>query len=122
VLIVDDNIDAATSLAELLELEGHEVRIAPDGRAGVEAARAFRPDAVLCDLGLPGEMDGYAVARAFRADPALAGAYLVALTGYSGAEHRKRTREAGFDRHLAKPPALDTLAEALAQARTRSPD
>jgi two-component system CheB/CheR fusion protein len=116
ILVVDDNADAGESLGELLELEGHAVRIARDGPAGVEAARAFRPHVVLCDIGLPGALDGYGVARALRADPALRGAYLVALTGYAGAEHRRRAAEAGFDRHLAKPPSLEAIAEIVAAA------
>jgi CheY-like chemotaxis protein len=119
VLLVDDNLDAVESLAELLELEGHEVKVAADGASGLAQARAFKPDVVVCDIGLPGELDGYAVARAIRADPALSRTYLVALTGYASADHQRRAREAGFDRHLAKPPALDVLEKVLAELRPR---
>ncbi|MFL5303112.1 MAG: PAS domain-containing protein, partial [Anaeromyxobacteraceae bacterium] len=117
VLLVDDNLDAVESLAELLELEGHEVKVAADGASGIALARAFKPDVVVCDIGLPGDLDGYAVARALRADPALARTYLVALTGYASADHQRRAREAGFDRHLAKPPALDVLEKVLSELR-----
>jgi two-component system, chemotaxis family, CheB/CheR fusion protein len=120
VLLVDDNLDAVESLAELLELEGHEVKVAADGASGLAQARAFRPDVVVCDIGLPGELDGYAVARAIRADATLSRTYLVALTGYASADHQRRAREAGFDRHLAKPPALDVLEKVLAELRPRT--
>jgi two-component system, chemotaxis family, CheB/CheR fusion protein len=115
VLLVDDNLDAVESLAELLELEGHEVKVAADGASGIALARAFKPDVVVCDIGLPGELDGYAVARALRGDPALARTYLVALTGYASADHQRRAREAGFDRHLTKPVDPAVLSEALAR-------
>ena len=70
-LIIEDNVDAAESLSLLLQLTGHEADVAFDGSAGVEKARSFRPEVVLCDIGLPGDLDGYGVARAFRADPEL---------------------------------------------------
>jgi signal transduction histidine kinase/CheY-like chemotaxis protein/HAMP domain-containing protein len=113
VLVVEDNVDGAESLRELLEMEGHVVEVAHDGPGALAKARAFHPDVVLCDIGLPG-MDGYAVARAIRADPVLARGRLVALTGYAAPEDRERTRDAGFDEHLAKPPTLDELRAAVA--------
>jgi PAS domain S-box-containing protein len=113
VLVIEDNPDAASSLRETLELWGHEVTVAADGPSGLECAQAFLPEVVLCDLGLPG-MDGYAVARALRAMDVLQGLRLVAVSGYALAEDLERTRAAGFDRHIAKPPALDELAAALA--------
>jgi CheY-like chemotaxis protein len=119
ILVVDDNADAGESLGELLELEGHDVRLARDGPSGVAAAQAFRPDVVLCDIGLPGTLDGYGVARALRGDPDVRDAYLVALTGYAGAEHRARAAEAGFDRHLAKPPSLEAIADIVAAATAK---
>jgi PAS domain S-box-containing protein len=112
VLVVEDNVDAATSLAELLALDGHEVKVALTGREGIEQARALRPDVVLCDIGLP-EMDGYGVARALRADPGLSGVRLVALTGYAGPGDVARARAAGFDAHLGKPPSLEALEREL---------
>jgi two-component system CheB/CheR fusion protein len=112
VLVVDDNADAAESLADVLQLDGHRVEVARDGRAAIARARELRPDVVLCDIGLP-DLDGYAVARAIRADPALRATRLVALSGYAQPEDRERAREAGFDAHLAKPPRLDELADLL---------
>jgi CheY-like chemotaxis protein/anti-sigma regulatory factor (Ser/Thr protein kinase) len=102
VLIVEDNHDAATTLAQLLELEGHRTRVAGDGATALALARVRRPDLVLCDIGLPG-MDGYEIGRRLRADAALAGTRLVALSGYAQPEDRERSRAAGFDGHLAKP-------------------
>jgi PAS domain S-box-containing protein len=103
VLIIEDHPDAAESMQMLLQLYGHEAEIALDGPAGLAAARRFRPDVVLCDIGLPGGMDGYAVARAVRADPELRALRLIALTGYGQEEDQARSHEAGFDLHLTKP-------------------
>jgi two-component system CheB/CheR fusion protein len=112
VLVIDDNEDAASTLKECLELLGHEVCVAGDGPSGLTLARRLAPDVVVCDIGLPG-MDGYAVARALRADEATRGAYLVALSGYALPDDLRRAREAGFDRHLAKPLELDALQRVL---------
>jgi two-component system CheB/CheR fusion protein len=115
VLIVEDNVDAAGSLKEALELDGHEVEVAYTGPEALTKARPFQPDVVLCDIGLPG-MDGYEVARAFRADDTLDGAFLVALTGYALPEDLQRAKDAGFERHLAKPPTFEKLTEVLEEA------
>jgi two-component system CheB/CheR fusion protein len=112
VLVVEDNLDAAETLRELLVAWGHEAEVAHDGPEGVDKARAFLPDVVLCDVGLPG-MNGYEVGRAIRADPALASTFLVALTGYASADDQRRAAEAGFDRHLAKPPSIEQLQGVL---------
>jgi PAS domain S-box-containing protein len=112
VLIIEDNVDAADSLRDLLELGAHTVRVAYDGPSGIEMARTFRPEVVLCDIGLPG-MDGYSVARTLRADPELGSAWLVALTGYALPEDLTRAEEAGFRDHLAKPPDLEKLGRIL---------
>ncbi len=114
VLVIEDNEDAADSLRELLELDGHIVEVAYSGREGVEKARAFHPGVVLCDIGLP-EMDGYQVARTMRADPELGEIALVAVSGYAQPEDVDMAKEAGFDAHLAKPPSIDTLERALAE-------
>jgi PAS domain S-box-containing protein len=111
VLVIDDNVDAAETLRDVLEMSGHSVAVAHHGPAALALARTFAPDAVLCDIGLPG-MDGYAVARAFRADAERGGVLLVALTGYALPEDLRRAAEAGFDVHLAKPPPLEAI-EAL---------
>ncbi len=114
VLVVEDNADAAESMQLLLELRGFAAAIAGDGLAGLELARQFRPDVVLCDIGLPGGLDGYAVARALRADPAFAGLRLIALTGYGQAEDQRQAYAAGFDLHLTKPVDPAKLFQLLA--------
>ncbi len=115
VLIVEDNADAADTLREVLLVWDHDVEIARDGQEGVEKARAFRPDLILCDLGLP-KLDGYEVARAIKATPELAGVYLVAVTGYASGADQRRAADAGFHRHLAKPVSLDVIEEVLLTA------
>jgi CheY-like chemotaxis protein len=102
VLVVDDNRDAAESLADLIRLLGHEVDVAHEGPSALETARARPPDVVLCDIGLPA-MSGYDVARALRSQGARA--RLVAVSGYAQPEDVARAAEAGFDRHVAKPPS-----------------
>jgi PAS domain S-box-containing protein len=115
ILIIEDNADMADSLRMLLELNGHEVRRAADGPTGVDLARHFRPELVLCDIALP-NMDGYAVARELRRDSETAGAYLVALSGYARDDDQRRAAEAGFDLHVSKPldfSRLDAVIDAL---------
>jgi CheY-like chemotaxis protein/two-component sensor histidine kinase len=113
ILVIEDNIDAAESLSDLLQMMGHEVHVEHTGAAGVAAAKERLPDLVICDIGLPGSMNGYAVARALRAIPELRSAQLVALTGYGGQEDRRRTLEAGFQVHLTKPVELEALDDLL---------
>jgi CheY-like chemotaxis protein/two-component sensor histidine kinase len=115
VLIVEDNIDAAETLAEVLGLLGHDVVVTNDGVAALEAARNVAPRAVVCDLGLPG-MTGFDIARKLREMPQTARSLLVALSGYGRAEDRRRAVEAGFDVHLTKPVDPDRLAEILGSA------
>jgi two-component system CheB/CheR fusion protein len=115
VLVVEDNPDAGETLRELLGLEGHEVQLARTGEEGLALARTFRPDVVLCDLGLPG-MDGFAFARAARAEPSLSTVALVALSGYAHEDDRRRAEAAGFVRHIRKPATLDDLRAAMAAA------
>ena len=112
ILVVDDLVDTAASMAELLEIWGHEVRMAHDGPAALEAARAFRPEVVLLDIGMPG-MDGYEVARRIRQEREGPPPLLVALTGYVQERDRRAAREAGFDRHLEKPVNLPALRDLL---------
>ncbi|WP_143140412.1 hybrid sensor histidine kinase/response regulator [Nannocystis exedens] len=112
ILVIEDNLDAAETLKDALELGDHEVCLAHSGPEGLARVQTFRPDVVLCDIGLPG-MDGYEVARAIRADPTQRATKLVALTGYASPDDRQRARDAGFDRHLGKPPDLDTLLQIL---------
>jgi CheY-like chemotaxis protein len=116
ILVVEDNLDAAESTRLVLEGAGHRVAEAHSGPAALDLARTLRPEIVLCDIGLPGKMDGYALARIIRKDAVLGAAYLIALTGYGQEEDRRRAREAGFDLHLTKPidaAALERLLTAL---------
>jgi CheY-like chemotaxis protein len=112
-MVVDDNSDAANSLAMWLALVGHEVRVAHDGPSALEVARTFLPHMMFLDIGMPG-MDGYEVARRVRKTPELENTVLVALTGWGQQEDRRRTSEAGFNRHLVKPPETTVLESLLA--------
>jgi len=108
VLVVDDNQDAADSLAALLDIEGFQVRTVYDGAAAVQAVQQSMPDLVVMDLGMPG-MDGCQTARAIRALPGSAGLRMIALTGWGQTDARRRTLEAGFNQHLVKPVELEQL-------------
>ncbi len=112
ILIVDDRRDARLPLTVMLTRMGQQVAEAVTGAAAIDAARDFRPEIVLCDIGLP-DMDGYDVARALRADPALSGVRLVAVTGYGQAADRELAFKAGFDRHLTKPVSHHQLKDLL---------
>lgn len=127
VLVVDDNVDAADSLARLLEIDGYEVRVANGGMEALHEAAAFRPEVILLDIGLP-MMNGYDVARRIRKEPWGAEIRLVALTGWGQDEDRRRSKEAGFDDHVVKPidPAslrglLRRVRSSGAPASSRSP-
>jgi signal transduction histidine kinase len=117
ILVVDDNVDGAKTLAALLRLEGHEVQVAHDGPAALEAAAAFRPETVLLDIGLPKGMDGYEVARRLQELPVARQTFLVALTGFGQEEDRLRSRAAGFRDHLVKPVDPEVLRGVLARAQ-----
>ena len=120
ILVVDDNRDAASSLARLLQLAGHETRLAHDGVEAVTAAAAFKPDVALLDIGLP-ELNGYDAAQAIRAQPSGMDIVLVALTGWGQEEDRRRSKSAGFDVHMVKPvdyPALTKLLASLPRDRS----
>ena len=112
ILLVEDNRDTADSLRLLLELYGLEVAVAYSGPDGVRAAEQYRPDVVLCDIGLPG-LDGYGVARKLRDNPTTAKARLIAVTAYGQDEDRRRSHEAGFEHHLVKPVDADALLRVL---------
>ena len=115
VLIVDNNRDAADSLAVLLRFAGQEVRTAYDGPAALELARVRPPDVVVLDIGMPG-MDGLEVARRLRQDLGLNQTLLVALTGFGHDEDRRRSLEAGLNAHLVKPVSTESIAQALLSA------
>jgi len=115
ILVADDNRDAAASLATLLQLEGHEITVANDGRSALAAAEAFRPHVALLDIGMP-KLNGYEVARQIRAEPWGKAVILVALTGWGQTEDKRRAFEAGFDHHFTKPLDLEVLGAFLADA------
>lgn len=112
ILVVDDNADAATTLAMLLKMYGHEVRTACDGEDALDQARAFAPDVIFMDLGMP-RLDGIEAARRIRALPQCRQVRIVALTGWGQNADRQRTREAGMDHHLTKPVSLEALQSVL---------
>lgn len=114
VLVVDDNVDAADSMAALLEMMGHEARTVYTGETVAAEAQAWQPDCVLLDIGLPGR-DGYEVARELRAQGTKA--RLVALTGWGSEDDRRRAADAGFDRHLTKPVEFESLESLLRELK-----
>lgn len=114
VLVADDNRDAAQSLADLLQMEGHEVTLAVDGAEAVQAFGRFRPEVALLDIGMP-HMSGNEVAQAIRAHPAGAGTLLVAITGWGRERDRQAARGAGFDAHFTKPVDPQRVVQLLAQ-------
>ena len=116
VLIVDDNIDAAEMLEELLEVMGHEVEMATDPIAALDVAARFVPDVAVLDIGLP-VIDGYELAARLRALPGLSGSRLIALTGYGQEHDRQRSRAAGFHAHLVKPVDLERLERLVETSR-----
>jgi CheY-like chemotaxis protein len=124
ILVVDDNMDSAESMATLLKLYGHEVRVAYDGLAAVESALAFRPQIVLLDIGLPG-LDGYEVAHRLRHSDETKDIFLIALTGYGRTEDRVRALTSGFNYHITKPVdpgELDMIIKKLTPDRSDESD
>lgn len=115
ILVVEDHPDVALTLRLVLERAGHTVALAGDGRAALAQAAGFRPDLVLCDLGLPGGMDGYGVARTLAADPGSGRVPLVAVSGFGSAEDKARALAAGFRAHLTKPVDPDLLVRMVAE-------
>ncbi len=118
ILAVDDNVDAATSLAMFFRILGHQVLLAHDGQEAVEIALQYRPEVVLLDIGLP-RLNGYEVCRALR-QQGLTSELIVAITGYGQESDRQLTAEAGFDLHLVKPVSLPGLQELLANCPVKS--
>jgi len=111
--VVDDNVDSADSIAVLLQVSGHEVRVSYSGQEALETAAEYQPDIVLLDIGLPG-MDGYEVARRLREHPQLKEVKLIAVTGYGQDADRVQSKEAGFDYHFGKPVDAQKLQDVLA--------
>ena len=118
ILVVDDNVDAAESLAMLLSLDAHATQVAHSGANALQVAACFRPNIVFLDLGMP-NMNGYEVARELRRLPELHDTVLVALSGWGAAADQQRCREAGFNEHLTKPADFDAIERLLAKI-TRS--
>ena len=113
VLVVDDHVDSAESMGELLKLEGHSICYAYEGNSALEKVKAFNPDVALLDIGLPG-LDGYELARRMRADERFKHIVLIALTGYGQDKDRARSKEAGFDHHIVKPVEPSNLLALIA--------
>ena len=120
ILLIDDNTDLARSMSKLLQILGHEVAMAYDGAAGIQAAHSFRPELILLDLGLPG-MDGYEVIRRLRQDETTKNARVIAMTGYGQEEDRHRALDTGFDDYLTKPVDQNALIAVL-RGSSRSVD
>jgi PAS domain S-box-containing protein len=118
ILVIDDIPDVADVMKMLLDLEGFETRVAYSGAVALQLAREFSPDVIFCDIGLP-EMDGHEIARRMRADPAIASAILIALTGWGAEGELRKTRESGFDFHMVKPVDTNALLELLSQIEPR---
>ncbi len=119
VLIVDDRRDSALLLHALLEHAGYEVATADNGEKGLDAFRHFKPDAIISDIALPGNFDGYDLARAVRSESAVA-PRIIAVTGHDDEDHRQRATEAGFQHFLAKPPNIGELRSILAGLTRRA--
>jgi two-component system CheB/CheR fusion protein len=119
ILVVEDNTDAAESLRLYLALSGYEVRVAHTGPTGLDAARDWNPDVILCDLGLP-DLDGYGVASALRHDPATASLRLIAMSGYGSVADKVRCHEVGFDCHLTKPVEPTELLRLVGSSNQQS--
>jgi CheY-like chemotaxis protein len=120
ILVADDNRDAASSLATLLTLDGHDVRVAHDGAQAIAEAESFRPQIALLDIGMP-KHNGYDVARAIRITPWGRSMVLVAVTGWGQSDDKRRAKEAGFDHHFTKPLDLDVLGVFVSDALARPP-
>jgi CheY-like chemotaxis protein len=114
ILVVDDNVDAANTLAELLRIKGHEVRVAYEGLSAVEGATSFRPQVAILDLGLPG-LNGYEVAQRLEEELLDDAPLLIAVSGYGREEDLRRSSESGFDHHFVKPVEVATLLRVLAE-------
>ncbi|HEX8636686.1 MAG TPA: response regulator [Pyrinomonadaceae bacterium] len=109
ILIIEDNVDSAESLKMLLEINDHKVEIAADGESGLQKALEFEPQVIVCDIGLPGELDGLEVAKLLRQNEKTESVYMIALSGYGQIEDVNAARQAGFNHHLVKPADFDKL-------------
>lgn len=112
ILIIEDNRDYADGLQTVFEILGHHALVTYNGTEGLEAAMRELPDAIVCDIGLPG-VDGYEIARTLRANPVTASLFLVAVTGYASDADRELARKSGFNVHLAKPAEASSILEVI---------
>lgn len=113
ILVIEDNLDSALLIQLLLESLGYEIEMADSAEAGIAQARSFKPDLVISDIGLPGEMDGYDVARTLRNDEELRSVYLIAMSGYGQQEDKAQAQEAGFDVHITKPVNIEEIRQLI---------
>ena len=120
ILVVDDNLDSALSLAMMLSIMGHETRTAHDGESAVETAESFLPEVVLLDIGLP-KLNGYEVAQRIREQPWGASMFLIAVTGWGQEEDRQRSAEVGLNVHMVKPVEPSALEKLLAELPLSGP-
>lgn len=116
ILVVDDNVDSALTMAALLAMLGHEVCTAHDGLEALEEMRRFKPDVAILDIGMP-KMNGYSVAKTIRSRSTEVQPLLIAVTGWGQAEDRRRSKDAGFDHHLVKPVDPAALSALLSSHR-----
>ncbi|HQU85255.1 MAG TPA: response regulator [Pyrinomonadaceae bacterium] len=117
ILIVEDDADSADALQILLEMNQHEVEIASDGEAALIKADKFIPHIIICDIGLPGNMNGHDVASAIRANERLCSVYMIALSGYGEARDIQNSENTGFNSHLVKPPDFEKLLSMIENLR-----
>ena len=120
ILVCDDNVDGANTMALWLRIEGYDVRVVHDGPAALEVARKWKPAVILLDLGLTPIMDGFVTARRLRRDVGLTAALIVAVTGSDRDEDRQETQEAGFDAHMVKPVEPEVLLAMLAERKRQN--
>ncbi len=116
ILVVDDNIDSAESLSEVIQMLGHQTLVGHDGLEAIRHAQTFRPQVLLLDIGLP-HVSGHEAAKRIRQQPWGKDMLLIALSGWGQQEDRQKSREAGFDHHFVKPVDLDTLMKVVEQGR-----
>jgi CheY-like chemotaxis protein len=121
ILVADDNPDAASTLAQLLRLLGHDTRLASDGNAALSEMAAFKPDAAILDIGMPG-LNGYEVAQRVRSNAELRRVFLIALTGWGQEGDKTQALEAGFDAHLTKPARIEVIQGMLARLQRGGPN
>lgn len=119
VVLIEDDVELQKTFVELLALLGYDVIVASEGESGLEAIRTVRPDVIICDLGLPGTMDGYAIARAVRQEANLVKTFMIALTGRAEDNGARPALINGFDVYIRKPVEIERLAEQLQLAQTQ---